>query len=87
MILKPNKSNKVENDRYITLLPVGDKIYERLVKERLRFATEEANQPQDSQTGFRRERNTVDNLIRMQRDTIHALDNDKVMIAVFMDCF
>ncbi|KAK2718089.1 hypothetical protein QYM36_006769 [Artemia franciscana] len=85
MIPKPNKPNKVENHRFITLLPVGGKIYERLVKERLRFATEEANLLQDIQTGFRRERNTVDNLIRMQRDIIHALNNGKVMIAVFLD--
>ncbi|XP_065571466.1 uncharacterized protein LOC136034254 [Artemia franciscana] len=85
MIPKPNKPNKVENHRFVTLLPVGGKIYERLVKERLRFATEEANLLQDIQTGFRRERNTVDNLIRMQRDMIHALNNGKVMIAVFLD--
>ena len=85
MIPKPNKPYKVENHRFITLLPVGGKIYERLVKERLRFAIDEANLLQDIQTGFCRERNTVDNLIRMQRDIIDALDNGKVMIAVFLD--
>ena len=85
MIPKPNKPYKVENHRFITLLPVGGKIYERLVKERLRFAIDEANLLQDIQTGFRRERNTVDNLIMMQRDIIDALDNGKVMIAVFLD--
>ena len=82
MIPKPNK---VENHHFITILPVGGKIYEILVKERLIFATEEANLLQDIQTGFYRERNTVDNLIRMKRDIIHTLDNGKVMIAVFLD--
>ena len=56
MIPKPNKPNKVENHWFITLHLVGGKIYERQVKERLRFAIGEANLLQDIQTGFCREK-------------------------------
>ncbi|KAK2722898.1 hypothetical protein QYM36_003180 [Artemia franciscana] len=79
------KVNPKNLENCFETVTVGGEIYERLVKERLRYATEEANLLQDIQKGFRRERNTVDNLIRMQRDIIHALDNGKVMIAVFLD--
>jgi len=43
MIPKPNKPNKVESHCFVTLLPVGATIYQRIVKGRLSFAIEEAN--------------------------------------------
>ncbi|KAK2718723.1 hypothetical protein QYM36_005901 [Artemia franciscana] len=86
MIPKPGKdSEKIENFRFITLLPVLGKVYERLVKNRLSWLTEEKKGLKDYQCGFRRNRSTLENLILLQRDALYVLQNSKIMIVVFLD--
>ncbi|KAK2706843.1 hypothetical protein QYM36_014771 [Artemia franciscana] len=86
MIPKPGKdSEKIMNFRFITLLPVLGKVYERLVKNRLSWLTEEKKGLKDYQCGFRRNRSTLENLVLLQRDALYVLQNGKIMIVVFLD--
>ncbi|KAK2722564.1 hypothetical protein QYM36_002938 [Artemia franciscana] len=86
MIPKPGKdSEKIENFRFITLLPVLGKVYERLVKNRLSWLIEEKKGLKDYQCGFRRNRSTLKNLVLLQRDALYVLQNGKIMIVVFLD--
>jgi len=86
MIPKPGKdTSKIENHRFITLLPVLGKVYERLVKKRLNWEVEKRKILKDVQCGFRRNKSTIDNLVCFQRDAAYTLQNGLVMIAVFLD--
>ncbi|KAK2708874.1 hypothetical protein QYM36_014488, partial [Artemia franciscana] len=86
MISKPGKdSEKIENFRFITLLPELGKVYERLVKNRLSWLIEEKKGLKDYQCGFRRNRSTLENLVLLQRDALYVLQNGKIMIVVFLD--
>ncbi|KAK2707470.1 hypothetical protein QYM36_015238 [Artemia franciscana] len=77
--------SKIENYRTITLLPVAGKIYERLVKQRLTTMIEINKGLQDIQYGFRKGRNTDDIMFRFLNDALYALENKKVLVAVFLD--
>jgi hypothetical protein len=85
MVPKPGKNNLVENHRFISLLPVVGKIYERLVKKRLVYTVEKTQILQDIQNGFRQGRSTTDSLLSILRDSLYALNNRKVMILIFLD--
>ncbi|KAK2717022.1 hypothetical protein QYM36_007236 [Artemia franciscana] len=77
--------SKIENYRTITLLPVAGKIYERLVKQRLITMIEINKGLQDIQYGFRKGRNTDDIMFMFLNDALYALENKKVLVAVFLD--
>ena len=84
-LMIPKPGNLVENHRFITLLPVVGKIYERLVKKRLVYTVEKTQILQDIQNGFRQGRSTTDSLLSILRDSLYALNNRKVMILIFLD--
>ena len=81
----PKPGNLVENHRFITLLPVIGKIYERLVKERLVYTVEKTQILQDIQNGSWQGRSTTDSLLNILRDSLYTLNNRKVMILTFLD--
>lgn len=86
MIPKPGKDNsKLEDQRFITLLPVLGKVYERLVKKRLNYEVEKRGGLKDIQCGFRKNKSTIENLLCFKQDALYALQNGLVMIAVFLD--
>ena len=86
MIPKASKdSSKIENHHFITLLPVFGKVYERLIKRRLNWEIEKRKFLKDVQCGFRKNRSTIDNLVCFQRDATYAIQNQLIMIAVFLD--
>ncbi|KAK2723536.1 hypothetical protein QYM36_002019 [Artemia franciscana] len=80
MIPKPGKdTSKIENHRFITLLPVLGKVYERLVKKRLNWEVEKRKILKDVQCGFRRNKSTIDNLVCFQRDAAYTLQNGLII--------
>ena len=61
MIPKIGKDcSKLENHRFITLLPILGKVMERMVKKRLDHEIEKRLLLKNIQCGFRKEKNAID---------------------------
>lgn len=65
-IHKKGNTKVVENYRGITLLCTAYKIYANILTERLRIKIEEKGALQETQSGFRRGRETMDNVYILQ---------------------
>ena len=61
------------------------KVYERLVEKRLKWKVEQRKILKDVQYGFRRNKSTIENLVCFQRDAVCTLQNELVMITVFLN--
>ena len=85
-VLKPGKSQeKVSSYRPISLTCVIGKVMEKLVTNRITYYVEKKNLLTNVQTGFRRGKSTIDQLVRLQ-DVINKYNNNKgYTVAVFVD--
>ena len=71
--------------RPISLTSALCKIMERLLANRLYWYLESNNLLNPAQTGFRRNKNTIDQLIRLHKDVNKAIANKSNTLAVFLD--
>jgi len=85
-VLKSGKpQQKISSYRPISLTSVLGKIMEKIVTTRLSYYVEKKDLLTNVQTGFRKGKSTVDQLIRLQ-DTINKYNNNKgYTVAVFID--
>ena len=80
-IYKPNKpTNQPSSFRPITLLSCLGKIFERILNTRLQFIIEERNLLSPAQSGFRKNRGTMDTLLQMEQEVRSSLAGRKVSI-------
>ena len=86
MLPKPNKDpTKLENHRYIPLIPVMWKVYERLIKNRINWIVKTKKILPPFQYGFSKGLNTPKDLALLERDVLYSLQNYEIMITVFVD--
>ena len=85
-ILKPAKNPSTPGSyRPISLTPTLCKLMEKLVTNRLAYFVEKNNILNNTQSGFRKGRSTIDHIIRLQ-DTINKYNNNKgYTVGVFID--
>jgi ribonuclease HI len=85
-LLKPGKERqKPESYRAISLLSCLSKIFERLVNARLTWHLETKNLLPNYQSGFRKGRSTMDNLVDLEQRIKMNMNNKKKTYAVFLD--
>ncbi|KAL1447326.1 hypothetical protein WDU94_005622 [Cyamophila willieti] len=85
-ILKPNKNSLIaENYRPISLLSCSNKIMEKMISKRLKWLVENKQIIDMYQSGNRRQRSTIDNLVLLEHEIAAAYQNNEVVIAVFLD--
>lgn len=85
-ILKPDKSAfDVKSYRPIALTSTLVKVLERMVASRLRWWMESNNNFNRNQTGFRKGRGTIDQIMRLADETHKALNNRQITLAVMID--
>ena len=85
-ILKPNK-NKHDPSSYrpIALTSHFCKLMERILVFRLNWYFEKYKLLSRFQSGFRKQRNTIDQLLRLSDDIIKSLANKSCVLGVFID--
>lgn len=71
--------------RPIALTSVLCKIFERLVTNRLTYYVEKERLLNPSQTGFRKNRNTINQLIRLHDDAYKSVNTKSITRAIFLD--
>ena len=85
-ILKPTKdSNLPSSYRPIALTNVLCKVMERLVNHRLITYLDSINYLHPMQSGFRKGRNTLHNLLNLENDVKRSLSSNDFTLAVFLD--
>ena len=85
-ILKTGKDPKDPSSyRPIALTNVLCKLMERLVNNRLKNQLEKQNLLNNSQSGFRRNRSTFDNLIKLENDIQISKTHNEYTMALFLD--
>lgn len=85
-ILKPDKEKTdVNSYRPISLTCCMCKLMERIVNKRLTYSLEERNLLAPLQNGFRHNRSTTDNLVRLESYIHDSFANDEKVLAVFFD--
>ena len=85
-ILKPNKSKSdPASYRPIALTSNLCKLMERMVVTRLNWFLEKYNLLNRFQSGFRKKRNTIDQLLRLSDSIIKSLSNKSFVLSVFLD--
>ncbi|KAK2715356.1 hypothetical protein QYM36_010093 [Artemia franciscana] len=88
MLPKPGKDlSKIENYRYITLLPVLGlgKFMEKMVKKRLEAVIQQKKILKDIQCGFRKNRSAEDSLMCLKQEALYALQNGWILAAMLID--
>ena len=84
--LKPGKDpSQVSSYRPISLLPVLGKAIEKLLNARLYWYLEANGKLPSFQAGFRKQRSTIDQLVRLEHHVRCSLKSRKVLIVVFLD--
>ena len=84
-IFKSGKRDKVVNYRPISILPLLSKVFEKLMYNRLVKFLIKNNILTDRQFGFRSKLNTSDAITQFLDISYHCLDNQKILIAIFLD--
>jgi len=85
-ILKPNKPrNEASSYRPISLTSCMAKLLEKLINYRLRWFCERNKVFPTQQAGFRSGHTTMDHIIRLEGDGMHAINLEKFAAAVFLD--
>lgn len=84
-IYKKNEKNKIENYRPITLLSNINKIFEKIVYERIVTYLEIQKILTDRQSGFRRGKNTVRAVYQALKDILNSLNENKETVALCLD--
>src|ERR1700733_679094 len=85
-ILKPNKNASLpESYRPISLTSTLCKIMEKLVGNRLQWYLEKNNFITNNQSGFRKHKNTMDQILKLQDKILKSLKNKESVLAVFID--
>ena len=84
-ILKPGKDPSVPGYRPIALTSNLCKLMERMVNARMIWFLERNKLLHKLQSGFRRNRNTVDHLVLLSNDIYHSLSNRRSTLGVFID--
>ena len=85
-ICKPHKdSSEIKSYRPISLLSCISKLMERMVAHRLEWLMETKNLLSNSQSGFRKQRSTTDQLLVLDHNIKDSLGSNKHCIVVFVD--
>lgn len=85
-ILKPNKiKSNPDSYRPISLTCAMCKVLEKIINNRLVWTLEQQNLLAPEQSGFRKCRSTVDNLIDLESEIHESLANKQECIAIFFD--
>ncbi|GBN29027.1 putative RNA-directed DNA polymerase from transposon X-element [Araneus ventricosus] len=85
-IPKPGKDKQYPNNyRPIALTSCLSKLLERMVSARLMHALERSKWFVPSQSGFRRRRNTIDNLLKLETAIREAFVRKKHLVSIFFD--
>ena len=85
-IPKPGKPKKdPKSYRPIALTPHVSKVYERLVKNRLEYYLEKNNLLPKCQSGFRRGRSCIENLVKLSSHVKRAMMRRRPVLATFYD--
>ena len=84
-LYKSGDKNDISNYRPISLLPMLSKIFEKLIHSRLTNFFEETNVLYNKQFGFRKEHSTVHALNTAITQIINSLNNNEVVVGVFLD--
>lgn len=85
-ILKPKKNALLaENYRPISLLSCSNKIMEKMISKRLKWLIENKKIIDQYQSGNRRRRSTMDNLVLLEHEVATAFQNGENLVAVFLD--
>lgn len=85
-ILKPNQS-KTETNSYrpITITNTLSKLLQKIVNHRLTWYLEKNHLLSNSQSGFRKCRSTMDNILTLTCEIYKAFENKQSLTAVFFD--
>lgn len=85
-ILKPNK-NTLDPVSYrpISLLSCTNKILEKMISKRLKWLIEKKNLVDPYQSGNRKMRSTMDNLLMLEHEVITAFNQKEDVVAIFLD--
>jgi ribonuclease HI len=85
-LLKPNKDASVaESYRPISLTPTLCKVMEKMVANRLQWYLETNNLITKNQSGFRKYKSTIDQILKLQDTILKKLKNKESVLAVFID--
>ena len=84
-IFKSGKRDKVVNYRPISILLLLSKVFEKLMYNRLVKFLNKNNILTDRHFGFRSKLNTSDAITQFLSMSYHCLDNQKNLIAIFLD--
>jgi ribonuclease HI len=85
-LLKPSKDASMpESYRPISLTPTLCKVMEKMVANRLQWYLESNNFFTKNQSGFRKYRSTIDQILKLQDTILKKLKNKDSVLAVFID--
>lgn len=85
-VLKPGKDGTNRNNyRPISLTNCTCKLLERMINKRLVYHIEKNNILNVNQSGFRKNRGTIDNLAILHSDIMESFSSRKDLVAVFFD--
>ena len=82
---KKGDVNYVENYRGITLLSTFEKLFTRIVNNRLSFWADAYGMYIEAQAGFRASYSTVDHIFNLHGVMSHLLNNSKKLYCVFLE--
>lgn len=86
MILKPRRDrNYSKNYRPISLLPALGKLFEKLIKRALDEDCASLNLIPECHSGFRKNRGTQENFLRLGEAVSSGLQTNKVVVGAFLD--
>jgi ribonuclease HI len=85
-VLKPNKSpGSPDSYRPISLTSTMCKIMEKLVTNRLQWFVEKNNLLSKNQSGFRKNKSTIDQILKLQDTIMKKMKNKEDVLAIFID--